>query len=79
MWCDGFFEMAIAPELSHQIFAAIGTCIPKSFSSPLIQSISVVVSATLRYYASVVERATMLCFLDPHDIKLEPKNTTYAP
>lgn len=46
----------------------------KSFSSCCIQTISVVVTAKIRYSASAVKGDMVGCFLDFQDIRESPKN-----
>lgn len=66
----------VVPKLSHH---SVGALVKKknfflsSFKRDFIYKISQVVLATDLYSASVEDLATVGCFLDPYEIRCEPK------
>lgn len=75
----GLFERTIAPKLSHHTTIGVGWSYPSSPSSIFTHSNSAIVSATLRYSASVVDLDTVGCFFELHESRFDPKKIRYAP
>jgi 4-hydroxy-3-methylbut-2-en-1-yl diphosphate synthase IspG/GcpE len=65
--------------LSHQRMGGRIGVNPSSLRTELIQIISAAAFASDLYLASVLDRATVACFLQLHDIKFSPKKMQYPP
>lgn len=71
--------MYVAPKLSHQRMGSLEREMPMSESKDCIHNNSQVELAKLRYSASVVDRATVSCFLEHQETRFDPRKTQYAP
>lgn len=61
-----------APRLSVNTLSGKGTCTPSSTSIKHTESSSYVAVATARYLASMVDRATVGCFLESQETRVPP-------
>jgi hypothetical protein len=72
LWNCGFLTMAIEPSLSPLITVGLGWGNPSSSNRFLSQHTSHPASDRPMYLASVEDKATVVCFLDPHIIAPPP-------
>jgi hypothetical protein len=78
-WNIGFEDRYLAPMLSHHRRATNGHGTLSSFKNVWSHIISAVALTIDLYSASVLDLETGSCFLAHHEIRLEPRNTTYPP
>ena len=71
----GLATSETTPWLSHQITDENLSSTPNSLSKEYIQVNSATTSANARYFDSVLDRDTTLCFLELQDTRFPPKNT----